>query len=86
MSEQQQKTLNIGDQVTYETLDEEYYSRGYGVIMETKKTTIVGIKYIMQNGDEIRANSRSLQKLETVTTTQPKELKSQQGDTSRNLK
>jgi hypothetical protein len=60
MSEQ---TLKIGDQVTYETLDEEYYSRGYGVIMETKKTTIVGIKYIMQNGDEIRANSRSLQKV-----------------------
>lgn len=43
--------FKLGDVVTYETLDEEYYSRGYGVIMETKASTIVSICYKLANGD-----------------------------------
>jgi hypothetical protein len=46
-------TFRVGDRVTYETLDEEYYSRGYGCIMETKASTIVSIYYKMANGDMI---------------------------------
>ncbi len=42
-----------GDIVTYKTLDEEYYSRGYGVIFETKASTIVSIYYKLANGDLI---------------------------------
>jgi hypothetical protein len=45
--------FHIGDRVTYETLDEEYYSRGYGCIMETKASTIVSVYYKMANGDMI---------------------------------
>ncbi len=48
MSEQR---FQVGEVVTYETLDEEYYSRGYGVIMETKASTIVSIYYKLANGD-----------------------------------
>lgn len=53
MSEQtlQTPSFKIGDKVKYETLDEEYYSRGYGVIMETKTSTIVSICYKLANGD-----------------------------------
>lgn len=47
-------TFRVGDRVTYETLDEEYYSRGYGCIMESKASTIVAVYYKMANGDMIR--------------------------------
>ena len=53
-SESSMSTFKVGDRVTYETLDEEYYSRGYGCIMETKASTIVAIYYKMANGDMIR--------------------------------
>lgn len=43
--------FKIGDKVKYETLDEEYYSRGYGVIMETKTSQIVSIYYKLANGE-----------------------------------
>ena len=46
-------TFRVGDVVTYETLDEEYYSRGYGINYETKASTIVSIYYKMANGDMI---------------------------------
>ena len=59
MSEAQFK---IGDVVTYQTLDEEYYSRGYGVIMETKASTIVSICYKLANGDIVE--ERKLIKVE----------------------
>ena len=54
MSAQQFK---IGDKVTYETLDEEYYSRGYGCIMERKTSQIVEVYYKLAN-HEIVAQSK----------------------------
>ena len=48
-------SFKIGDKVKYETLDEEYYSRGYGVIMETKTSTIVSICYKLANGEIVDA-------------------------------
>lgn len=45
--------FKVGDVVTYETLDEEYYSRGYGIHMETKASTILSICYKLANGDVI---------------------------------
>jgi hypothetical protein len=55
MSEQPMNSpaFRIGDVVTYETLDEEYYSRGYGIHMETKASTIISICYKLANGDVI---------------------------------
>jgi hypothetical protein len=50
MSEQK---FNVGDVVTYETLDEEYYNRGYGINLETKASTIISIYYKLANGDII---------------------------------
>jgi hypothetical protein len=43
--------FKVGDVVTYQTLDEEYYSRGYGISMETKGSTIVSICYKLANGE-----------------------------------
>lgn len=45
--------FKIGDVVTYTTLDEEYYSRGYGINVETKASTIISIYYKLANGDII---------------------------------
>ncbi len=42
--------FQVGQVVTYQTLDEEYYSRGYGINMETKASTIVSIYYKLANG------------------------------------
>jgi hypothetical protein len=64
-------SFQIGDVVTYETLDVESYSRGYGAHMETKASTIVSIRYIMANGDEIRP--------EKLVLVKPAESKSQEG-------
>ncbi len=58
-------TFCVGDIVTYETLDEEYYSRGYGCIMETKASTIVAIYYKMANGDLIKEKHLVLVKPES---------------------
>jgi hypothetical protein len=44
-------TFTIGDTVTYQTVDMEYYSRGYGLNYETKGSTIVSICYKLANGD-----------------------------------
>lgn len=46
-----QAKFQVGQTVKYETLDEEYYSRGYGCIMETKRSQIVSICYKLANGD-----------------------------------
>jgi hypothetical protein len=45
--------FKIGDRVKYETLDEEYYYRGYGVSMETKTSQIVSICYKLANGETV---------------------------------
>jgi hypothetical protein len=50
MSEQK---FSVGDVVSYETLDIESYSRGYGVHMESKASTIVSVCYRLANGDVI---------------------------------
>lgn len=50
MSETQPQ-FKVGQVVTYQTLDEEYYYRGYGIHMETKASTIVSICYKLANGD-----------------------------------
>lgn len=44
-------TFKVGDVVTYETLDMEYYSRGYGIVMESKASTILSICYKLANGE-----------------------------------
>ncbi len=49
--------LNVGDTIKYEILDMEYYSRGYGVLMEKKTTKIIEIRFRMENHDEIRTSS-----------------------------
>jgi hypothetical protein len=49
-------TFKVGDVVTYKTLDMEYYSRGYGIIYETKGSTIVSICYKLANGDTVEQN------------------------------
>lgn len=45
--------FKVGDVVAYKTLDMEYYSRGYGIVMETKASTIISISYTLANGDVI---------------------------------
>lgn len=42
-----------GETVTYKILDEESYSRGYGIYYETKTSVIREIRYVMENGDMI---------------------------------
>jgi hypothetical protein len=42
-----------GDSLSYKILDEEYYSRGYGINYETKTSIIREILYRMENGDLI---------------------------------
>jgi hypothetical protein len=44
-------SFTVGDTVTYQTVDMEYYSRGYGLSYETKGSTIVSICYKLANGD-----------------------------------
>ena len=43
--------IQIGDTVTYKTVDMESYSRGYGVSYETKTSRVRGAKIMMENGD-----------------------------------
>ncbi len=52
--------FKIGDKVKYETLDEEYYSRGYGISMETKTSQVVSICYKLANGDVVEQRKLSL--------------------------
>jgi hypothetical protein len=42
-----------GQSVTYKILDEESYSRGYGIHYEIKTSVIREIRYVMENGDTI---------------------------------
>lgn len=49
-------SFKIGDVVTYKTLDLENYSRGYGVVFETKGSTIISICYRLANGDIVEQN------------------------------
>ena len=43
--------IQVGDTVTYQTVDMESYSRGYGVSYETKTSRVRGVKVMMENGD-----------------------------------
>ncbi len=43
--------IQIGDTVSYKTLDMESYSRGYGVSYERKTSTVTGVKIKLENGD-----------------------------------
>lgn len=43
--------FKLGDVVTYQTIDMEYYTRGYGISYETKESTILSICYKLANGD-----------------------------------
>jgi hypothetical protein len=65
-------SFQIGDVVTYETLDVESYSRGYGAQMETKASTIVAIRYVMANGDQIDPKKLVLVKAAESKSEQPK--------------
>jgi hypothetical protein len=56
-------TFNVGDVVTYETLDMESYSRGYGINYESKGSTIVSICYKLANGDIVE--QKQLQRVES---------------------
>ena len=60
MSENQ---FNVGDIVTYQTIDMESYSRGYGITYETKGSTIVSICYKLANGDIVE--EKQLQHVES---------------------
>lgn len=40
-----------GDTVTYQDVDMEHYSRGYGLIYETKKAQVVEVYYKLSNGE-----------------------------------
>jgi hypothetical protein len=67
MNSQQYKE---GDLVTYKIIDMEYYSRGYGVIYETKTSKIRQICYQMENGDTITV--RNIQMEEEDSKKEPK--------------
>lgn len=63
-------SFKISDTVTYETLDQEYYSRGYGLSKETKVSTIVSIYYKLANGEIVEERKLVLVKpVEAVTKT-----------------
>ncbi len=51
--ETQAKMFKVGDKVTYQDVDMEFYSRGYGITYETKTSTVVGVYYRLSNGDMI---------------------------------
>jgi hypothetical protein len=53
-------SFKIGDKVKYETVDEEYYSRGYGICMETKTSQVVSICYKLANGEVVEQRKLSL--------------------------
>ncbi len=57
--------FQVGQVVTYQTLDEESYFRGYGVNMETKASTIVSIYYKLANGDLVEEKKLMLVDLES---------------------
>ena len=40
-----------GDTVTYQDVDMEHYSRGYGLMYETKKAQVVEVYYKLSNGE-----------------------------------
>lgn len=59
-----------GQTVTYKTLDEEYYSRGYGISYETKTSKISEICFRMENGDLITV--RNILQAEVGSQKEPK--------------
>lgn len=50
MASQTQK-FKEGDKVLYRDIDMEYYSRGYGVIYETKTAHVTEVYYKLSNGE-----------------------------------
>ncbi len=57
----------IGDKVTYQDVDMEYYSRGYGLSYERKTATVVSIVYKLSNGETVEES-----KLTKIEDTMPK--------------
>jgi hypothetical protein len=49
------QTFKIGEKVTYQDVDMESYSRGYGINYETKNATIVSVCYKLSNGEVVEA-------------------------------
>lgn len=45
-----QMIRQIGEEVSYRTIDEEYRSRGYGIVYETGKSKIRSREYHLENG------------------------------------
>ena len=72
-------TFKIGDKVTYETVDMEYYSRGYGISYETKGSTIVSICYKLANGDTVEEKKLVLVESKSED---PKKVQNGQGGTT----
>jgi len=60
----QTKTFRVGDKVTYQDVDMEYYSRGYGLSYETKTAEIVEVYYKLSNGECVPASKLTLVKTE----------------------
>jgi hypothetical protein len=54
--------IKEGDAIMYKILDEESYSRGYGICYETKTSKVREVLYRMENGDLISV--RNIQMLE----------------------
>lgn len=67
MASQTQK-FKEGDKVSYRDIDMEYYSRGYGVIYETKTAQVIEVYYKLSNGECVAEEKLSLIKPETSPT------------------
>jgi hypothetical protein len=59
MASQTQK-FKAGDKVSYRDIDMEYYSRGYGVIYETKTAQVIELYYKLSNGECVAEEKLSL--------------------------
>lgn len=58
---------NIGDTVHYRVIDEEYRSRGYGIIYETGSSKIRSIQYTLENGITVSESGIQEKKGDTIT-------------------
>lgn len=60
----QTQNFKVGDKVTYQDVDMEYYYRGYGLSYETKTAQVIEVCYKLSNGDCVPASKLSLVKTE----------------------
>lgn len=63
----QTQTFRVGDKVTYEDVDMEYYSRGYGLAYETKTAEVIEVCYKLSNGECVSARKLKLVKKDEST-------------------